>query len=250
MTRTQRALFWQIAGFLVALTLLFVGLRFSPVVDLVSNLQQRVVHWGVWSAVAYPILFAVCNLLLLPGGILCIGSGFFFGLWWGFFLVLIGNTIAAAIAFRLTRSFGHEWLNRKIARSPTLKGIEPAAQREGWKIIFLSQLHPLFPTSLLNYIYGLTNIRFSTYMLWTTLGRIPGLFLYVYLGTLSQLGLRVATGTNHPKIVEYWTWGGALVLTALLLLVLSRLALRTVAGAEMRREQNENKAKVAEVSLS
>jgi uncharacterized membrane protein YdjX (TVP38/TMEM64 family) len=250
MTKMRRALFWQVAGFVIALTLLFVGLHFSPVVDLVWKLQQQVIHWGVWSAVAYPILFALCNLVLLPGGVLCIGSGFFFGLWWGFFLVLIGNTIAAAIAFSVSRSFGQGWINRKIARSETLQSIQPGVEREGWKIIFLSQLHPLFPTSLLNYIYGLTKIRFGTYMLWATLGRIPGLFLYVYVGTLSQLELRVAKGANHPKIVEYWTWGGALILTLLLLVVLSRIALRTVAQREKQCEQSGNKARITEEALS
>jgi hypothetical protein len=47
--------------------------------------------WGAWGAVCYPLLFAACNILLLPGGILAVGGGFFFGLWWGFFIVLVGN---------------------------------------------------------------------------------------------------------------------------------------------------------------
>jgi uncharacterized membrane protein YdjX (TVP38/TMEM64 family) len=228
----QRTLFWKSAGFLFLLTLLCVGLRLSPVVDFISNLQQRVAHWGTWSAVCYPLLFALCNILLLPGGILSVGGGFFFGLWWGFTLVLIGNSIAAAVAFAISRSVGQEWLSRKLIRHPALRSLEPAVEREGWKIIFLSQLHPLFPTSLLNYIFGLTKIRFGTYMLWTALGRVPGLFLYVYLGTLGQFGVKVATGTNHPRVVEYWIWGGAFVLTALLLIVLGRVALQAVRQAE------------------
>jgi len=69
-------------------------------------------------------------------------------------------------------------------------------------------------------------------MLWTALGRAPGLFLYVYLGTLGQFGVKVATGTNHPRLVEYWIWGGAFVLTALLLIVLGRVALQAVRQAE------------------
>ena len=185
-------------------------------------------HWGAWSAIGYPLLFALCNILLLPGGLLSVGAGFFFGLWWGFLIVLLGNSIAAAISFALSRSLGQRWFSRKFAQNPTLNLLEPAVESEGWKIIFLSQLHPLFPTSLLNYLYGLTRIRFRTYMVWTSIGRAPGLFLYVYLGTLGQFGLNLVRGKTHPRTVEYWTWGGAFITTALLFIVLSRIAFRAI----------------------
>src|SRR4051794_17414951 len=99
MLRGRRALNLQFAAFLIFIAALLVLSRFFPVVQLIASLQAGVAHWGPWGGVVYPLLFALCNLLLLPGGILCVGSGFLFGLWWGFFLVLIGNVIAAAIAF-------------------------------------------------------------------------------------------------------------------------------------------------------
>jgi uncharacterized membrane protein YdjX (TVP38/TMEM64 family) len=232
MSKARRALFLQLAGLLLAVALFFVISRFLPVVDLIAGVQQRVMHWGAWSAVCYPLLFALCNVLLLPGGILSVGGGFFFGLWWGFFLVLLGNSVGAAISFALSRSIGRRWFSRKLLHHPMLRSVEPAVEREGWKIICLSQLHPFFPTSLLNYVYGLTRIQFGTYMLWTAIGRAPGLFLYTYLGTLGQLGLNLARGKTHPRVMEYWTWGGAFITTALLFLLLSRTALRAIRGAD------------------
>jgi uncharacterized membrane protein YdjX (TVP38/TMEM64 family) len=89
-------------------------------------------------------------------------------------------------------------------------------------------LHPLFPTSLLNYFYGLTRIRFSTYMLWASIGRMPGLFFYAYLGTLGQLAVRIMRGKSYPRTLEYWIWGGAFITTVLLLVVLSRVARRAI----------------------
>ena len=104
----------------------------------------------------------------------------------------------------------------------------PAVERESWKIILLSQLHPLFPTRLLNYFYGLTRIRFSTYMLWASIGRMPGLFFYAYMGTLGQLAVRIMRGKSYPQTLEYWTWGGAFITTVLLLVVLGRVARRAI----------------------
>lgn len=239
MSKARRRLSWQFAGVLIAITLFLIAGRFLPVVDVVSRLQERVMHWGTWSAVCYPLLFGLCNLLLLPGGILSVGSGFFFGLWWGFALVLAGNCIAAAISFAVSRSIGRRWLEQRLSANSALRRLEPAVEREGWKIIFLSQLHPLFPTSLLNYIYGLTRIRFGAYMLWTTLGRAPGLFLYTYLGTLGQFGLNVAKGRSHPRVIEYWTWGGAFVTTAILFILLTRVALGAIRHAERRSSRQE-----------
>jgi uncharacterized membrane protein YdjX (TVP38/TMEM64 family) len=228
MPKTRRALYFQLGAFAAASALLLVLSRFFPLVDLIAEAQQRVVDLGAWSAVCYPLLFAACNVLLLPGGVLSVGGGFFFGLWWGFFIVLLGNSIGAAISFALSRWLGQRWLSRKLSRNPTLRLLEPAVEREGWKIIFLSQLHPLFPTSLLNYLYGLTRIPFRTYMVWTSIGRAPGIFLYVYLGTLGQFGLNMARGKSHPRVVEYCTWGGAFITTVLLFVLLTRIALRAI----------------------
>jgi uncharacterized membrane protein YdjX (TVP38/TMEM64 family) len=65
-------------------------------------------------------------------------------------------------------------------------------------------------------------------MFWTTVGRAPGLFLYTYLGTLGQFGLNLALGKTHPRVVEYWMWGGAFVITALLFVLLTRVAVNVV----------------------
>ena len=70
--------------------------RFFPVVAFIAALQERVMSWGAWAAICYPLLFAACNVLLLPGGILAVGGGFFFGLWWGFLIVFAGNIVATA----------------------------------------------------------------------------------------------------------------------------------------------------------
>src|SRR5207302_11061483 len=232
MLEARRAVYLQVATFVIVIVALLLLSRFFPVVDVVAALQQRVIGLGNWSAVCYPLLFAACNVLLLPGGVLSVGAGFFFGLWWGFFIVLLGNSIGAAISFGLSRWLGMRWLKRRQSASQVFRLLEKAVERDAWKIIFLSQLHPLFPTSLLNYLYGLTRIRFGQYMLWTTIGRAPGLFLYAYLGTLGQLGLNLARGKTHPRIVEYWMWGGAFIVTILLVALLTRMALTAIRESE------------------
>jgi len=228
MLKVNRAICWQVGALGIAVVLAIVLSRFLSIVGLIEASQQRVLSWGAWGAVSYPLLFAACNILLLPGGILAVGGGFFFGLWWGFFIVLVGNLVATAVSFALSRWIARRWFQQKLSRNPTLRALGPAVERESWKIILLSQLHPLFPTSLLNYFYGLTRIPFGSYMLWASIGRAPGLFLYVYAGTLGQFAVRIMRGKSYPRMIEYWIWGGAFVTTALLLVVLGRIAYRAI----------------------
>ncbi|MBA2744244.1 MAG: TVP38/TMEM64 family protein [Chthoniobacterales bacterium] len=232
MVQVRRAVFVQVAGLVIVGFALFFLSRIFPLADLLASVQERVMHWGAWSAICYPLLYACCNVLLLPGGFLSIGGGFFFGLWWGFLITLVGNVGGAAISFFISRWFGRRWLRRRLMRNSTLEALEPAVEREGWKIILLSQLHPLFPTSLLNYLYGLTTIRFRTCMLWVAIGQAPGLFLYAYLGTLGQLGLNLVRGKSHPRAIEYLIWGGGLLTSVLVLVALGRIALRLLQEAE------------------
>lgn len=232
MVKIRRAILWQLAGLAVAVSAIFLLSRILPVVDTLADVQQHVMRWGAWSAIWYPLLYACCNVLLLPGGVLSVGAGFFFGLWWGFFIALVGNVSGAAISFFISRKIGRQWFKRRLLRHETLGALEPAIEREGWKIILLSQLHPLFPTSLLNYLYGLTKIRFRTCMIWVAVGQAPGLFLYSYLGTLGQLGLNLARGKSHPKAIEYWIWLGGFASAAIILILIGRSALRLLKQAQ------------------
>jgi len=249
MTKFSRAIATQLAG-LSLLGLAIVGLaRLLPVVEWIGDLQQRLAAMQVWGAVLYPFLFAACNILLLPGGIVAMGGGLFFGLWWGTFLVLLGNLIAAAVAFGISRCLGRAWLERKFSGSRRWRALDTAIGRHGWKIIFFSQVHPLFPTSLLNYLYGVTRIRFWPCIFWVGIGQLPGLFLYAYLGTLAQLGIKLVKGKTHPFPHEYIVWFGGLLLTVVVTTALGRLALRLLSEVDAETAPEESAARVENTAL-
>lgn len=239
MSRIKSVFYLQLLGFATLAGLAYWLIRHYPVTEWIGWAQKRIAEMGVWGGALYPLLFAVCNLLLLPGGVLAMGSGLFFGLWWGTALNIVGTVLGAAVAFFLSRKLGRAWLERHLLRHGKWSALDQAIAREGWKIIFLSQIHPLFPTSLLNYLYGVTRIRCSTCLLWIALGQTPGLFLYAYLGTLAQLGLRLWRGQTAPKPHEYVIWIGGLLVTAVVTTLLGQLALRLLAEAESAARRNE-----------
>jgi uncharacterized membrane protein YdjX (TVP38/TMEM64 family) len=232
MSQIKRALLVQLCGLVAVLLFGAWVVHHFPVTHYLVRAQEKIGAMQFWGGVLYPLLYAAGNVLLLPGGILAIGSGLFFGLWWGFILNVIGNVTGAAVAFLISRKLGRGWIEKRFFQDRKWAALDAAIERDGWKIIFLSQVHPLFPSSLLNYLYGITRIRFGTCMLWIALGQAPGLFLYAYLGTLTQLGLRLVRGQTHPHPIEYVIWIGGLVLTLATTTALARIALRLLAELE------------------
>jgi len=69
-------------------------------------------------------------------------------------------------------------------------------------------------------------------MLWVAIGQAPGLFLYSYLGTLGQLGLNLARGKSHPRVIEYWLWLGGFASAAIILVLLGRVAVRLLENVQ------------------
>lgn len=219
----------QLAGLVLGAVVLWWLARHFPVVDYIDRAQHAIGRMGAWGGVLYPLLYGACNVLLLPGGVLAIGSGLFFGLWWGTAVNIAGNVVGAAISFTLARLIGRRWLLARLLQQPRWAALDGAIERHGWKIIFLSQVVPLSPTSLLNYLYGATRIPLGTCLLWTALGQAPALFFYAYLGTLTQHALRLRHRAAPPETWEYVLWLGGLVLTVVAITALGRLALRLLA---------------------
>ena len=199
--------------------------------DHLTRLQTTVGSLHLWGQFLYPLLIALCNLLLLPGGILTIGSGLFFGLWLGFLISLLGNLLGAAIALFLSRTFLRHWLAKKFLSIPKWAALDQAIALDSWKIIFLSQLHPLFPTSLLNYLYGISKVRFQTALLWIALGQSPGLFFYAYLGSLTEFSLRLSNGQSHPTTTQIILAFSGILPAFILTVLLAKIALRTLSTA-------------------
>jgi uncharacterized membrane protein YdjX (TVP38/TMEM64 family) len=238
----QRAILVQIMGLVLGAVILWLLARQFPVVEYITRAQRKIGELEVWGGVLYPLLFAVCNVLLLPAGVLAIGSGLVFGLWWGFALTLFGNVIGAAISFGLGRLLGRRWLLARLLENPRFAALDGSIERHGWKIVFLTQVHPLFPTSLLNYLYGVTRMRFWESLLWIGIGQAPGLFLYSYLGTMTQYGLRLLRGQTNPHPYEYVVWIGGLLLTVVVTTALGRIGMRLLDEGKAANEGSKGPA--------
>ena len=94
-----------------------------------------------------------------------------------------GSTLGAAASFLVGRFLARDAIAKKVEGNERFAAIDRAVGREGFKIVLLTRLSPIFPYNLLNYVYGLTKVGFWQFVLASWLGMMPGTVLFVYLGT-------------------------------------------------------------------
>lgn len=176
---------------------------FNPQVPL-KNALEWVESLGTFGALAFIGIYIVATVAFLPGSILTLGAGVVFGVWLGAIYVFIGATLGAIAAFLVGRYLARNWVAHKIAGNDKFKTIDRAVSKEGWKIVILTRLSPIFPFNLLNYAFGLTGVSIKDYII-GSLGMIPGTIAYVYFGSLAGNLALIGTSTQPTNTTLQWT---------------------------------------------
>ncbi len=183
---------------------------------------------GVLGLVVYAVAYVAAALLLLPGSLLTLGAGFAYGPLYGTLLVSPVSVAAASAAFLLGRSAARPWIQKRVEADPRFAAIDAAIGRNGFKIVSLLRLSPVFPFNLLNYALGLTRVGFRDFVLGSFVGMLPGTILYVYLGSLVTSVSALSTSSEAGgglRQVLYWAGLGATVLVTVYVTRIARRAL-------------------------
>jgi len=213
--------------FYPALTILV--LLVAPELHLQDRLKQGlqgIETLGPWSAIIFIGLYVIATVLFTPGSALTLGAGALFGVAWGSLYVSIGSTLGATAAFLIGRYLARDAIARKIGTNERFTAIDHAVEAEGWKIVGLTRLSPMFPFTLLNYAFGLTRVRLSHYVVASWIGMMPGTVMYVYLGSLAK----AATGERTRTTGEWVLYGVGLLATILVTLFVTRVAKQALAN--------------------
>ncbi|MHC4203557.1 MAG: TVP38/TMEM64 family protein [Planctomycetota bacterium] len=158
------------------------GTIFLPVKDWLIKGLEWTQGLGIWGPVFVIAFYVFACVLLLPGSVLTLGAGFIFKVVRGSITVSIGSTLGACAAFLVGRTVARKWIAGKVAKNAKFAAIDEAVARQGFKIVLLTRLSPVFPFNMLNYAFGLTKISFWKYALASWIGMMPGTVMYVYFG--------------------------------------------------------------------
>jgi uncharacterized membrane protein YdjX (TVP38/TMEM64 family) len=212
-------------GAIVAMGLLL------PVTDSLRAVLEWAEGLGLWGPVVVVGIYIVACVLFLPGSVLTLGAGFLFGVVTGTITVSIGATLGACAAFLVGRTIARKSIEKKVAGNAKFAAIDQAVGREGFKIVLLTRLSPIFPFNLQNYAYGLTKVSLRNYALASWIGMLPGTLMYVYFGSTLKSLAEAAAGKEGKSTLETVFFIGGLVVALVVVVFVTRVARKALARA-------------------
>jgi uncharacterized membrane protein YdjX (TVP38/TMEM64 family) len=212
--------------------LLLAGIKYFHVQELLKKLLSWVADLGTWGPLIYIVIYILACVFFIPGSILTLGAGVLFGVIKGSIIVSIASTLGATCAFLVGRHIARDWVSKKIQSNPKFQAIDEAVAREGWKIVGLTRLSPVFPFNLLNYAYGLTRVSLRDYFFASWVGMLPGGIMYVYIGSLAGEIAKIGGEGRSRTPAEWALYMVGLIATAAVTVYITRIA-RTALGKKV-----------------
>ena len=175
----------------------------------------------------YMILTIVgCVVLAIPGVTFAVFAGILFGPVLGIFACLIATTLGAAMAFLVGRFFLKDMIKPMLEKNKILKKLLFSDnEKSDLIILMITRMVPIFPYNLQNFAYGITDIGFWKYTIYTFVFMFPGVSFF----TIGSAGL--TAGDNKWK---YFIIAGVLAIVV------------TLAGILIQRKYLEDSKEVIE----
>ncbi len=190
--------------FFVVIVILSVRGYLSPKLIRETLESFRQSSYSQFFPLIYIALYILGVIFAIPGVALTLLSGPLFGFWQGLLLVVIGSNLGCQLTFVLSRFLGKDFVERMIPKDSRVEKIFLKTESNGFLFMLYMRLLPLFPFNLVNYISGLTKIKYWQYTLATFIGMLPGTIIYV------QVSVAATNAGSNP-------WG--LVISVAILIV-------------------------------
>lgn len=143
--------------------------------NLITTLQQL-------PAIIYISGLSLAPVIFLPGFPFVMISGLLYGPYVGFIYAMLGSTIAAAISFLISRYVARSFIERSLGKILDVEKqtkLDNLISKNGWKMVIILRLLPIFPFTPLNYALGITGVSFRHYIVATIIGIAPACALFV-----------------------------------------------------------------------
>jgi phospholipase D1/2 len=210
--------------------------RYTPLAGAAT--ADAVLGWaedfaGRWWAPAVILLsYTPASVVMFPRPLITLASVVALGPWWGFWLALGGNTLAASLAYLAGRRFGRDTVRRLAGER--LNRLCTAMRRRGLVAMTALRLVPLAPFVVESVVAGAVHIRFRDFALGTLIGMLPGSLVTTVFGSQIEAALR------DPGSIDWGLVAGVVVLFAAGVFTvrrcLARLESREKARQPLRRE--------------
>jgi uncharacterized membrane protein YdjX (TVP38/TMEM64 family) len=174
-----------IAGVVVARQL---GLFELFTMENVDKLDAWFDGLGFWAPLIFLLVWIAACVFFLPGLPVTIVGALVFGPVMGTVYSSVGATIGATAAFLVGRYAARGMVEGLVQKNAALQKIDDGVERQGWRMLMITRLVPLFPFNAQNYVYGLTKISLPTYIIVSFICMLPGCIAFNFMAGSVRTG--------------------------------------------------------------
>lgn len=167
-----------------------------------ESFKEYILSFGAWGYLVLLLLQILqVFIALIPGELLESAAGYAFGPIIGTAICYLGVAIGSAIIFFLTRKFGIKMVELFVSTDKINKLKFLQSERKRNSIIFILFFIPGTPKDLITYFVGLTDIKFTTFLIISLIARVPSVISSTFAGHL------LGTGEFLNAVILYGTTG-------------------------------------------
>ena len=170
----------------------------------------RRIHALRWSEVAYVAVYATAIAAVLPASLMTLLGGALFGAWEGALLAWAGAMAGTCLTHTLARRVLRAPLQRLMGEHRVLRRLR---ERADILALFRLRILPIAPFATLDYLAGLAAVPLRRLLAATTVGILPSVLAYAYVGAAL---IRGGVSRDGESTRALWIAGGV---TALMLLL-------------------------------
>ena len=186
----RNAKLWSFIGAAIVLFVLNMVFGWSDALsgtDAMATMRALLEENALVAGLVYVLVSAVaCVVLMMPGFVFALVAGALFGPVWGTLLCWVAVTAGAIAAFVAGRFFLKDAVKPLLAKSTALNRLLfEGAHKSDLYLLAVTRLVPVFPYNLQNFAYGITDVSFGHYALYSAAFLFPGTAAY----TVAAVGL-------------------------------------------------------------
>ena len=211
---------WRPVALFAAIAALAVLAQWLDVVRYLVELRAWIERLGVWGPLVFGLIYVVAVVAVVPGSALTAAAGALFGSAVGILVASTAATIGASLSFLIARYFARDATLEWLCGRERFRRLNGLTARYGAIAVLLTRLSPFLPFNILNYSFGLTQVRFWTYVLWSWVGMLPGV---IFVVLASAAVVRAVTRGEVPWFLVYASVAAGIGVAALVVWVQKRL---------------------------
>lgn len=177
----------------VLIFFIFIGyeyyFKYSYILRDPNILKDVILSYGNFSILIF-ILMQILQVVVffIPGEFIQIAGGYIFGAVVGGLVSIVGITLGSIVAYLISNIYGKPLVKRLMEhrKIKLFRKILNAGSKK--TVVFVFYLIPGIPKDALAYICGVSNISFIDFLIYSTLGRIPGIFISSFFGQKLYVG--------------------------------------------------------------